>query len=89
MLTGGLQDFRLDAHLLGESLTALELLHESTANIVLAMPLNLAGGFAVKDKTDRVLQTNKSKRGVSVKRKPKSHERNNRTLPFSQIRPVT
>lgn len=44
-----------ETELLGEGLTAIETLHQATPDVVLAMPLNLLGCFAVEDETDREL----------------------------------
>jgi hypothetical protein len=52
----GLLEYRgVETHLLGQSITAIELLHQTTADVVLAMPLDLARRLAVENKTDGVL----------------------------------
>ena len=43
------------AKLFSEGLAALEALHQATADVVLAMPLDLLGGSTVEDEADRVL----------------------------------
>ena len=56
VVEGLLEDLRLDAHLLCEGLAALEALHETTADVVLAVPLDLLRRSTVEDKSDWVLQ---------------------------------
>ena len=51
-LTGLLEDGGFDAHFLGESVAGVETLHETTADVVLAVPLDLLRCLTVKNKTD-------------------------------------
>jgi len=51
---------RGDTNVLGESGTVLIALHETTTNVVLAMPLDLLGSFTVEDESDWVLDTERS-----------------------------
>ena len=48
---------RSDAHVLGESSAVLVSLHETTTNVVFAVPLNLLGSFTVEDESNWVLDT--------------------------------
>jgi hypothetical protein len=50
-----LEHLLADAKLLGESFSTLDLLHELSAGIMLAMPLELLGRLAVEDESDRIL----------------------------------
>ena len=52
VVKGLLEIRRRDTHLLRERLTALETLHETTADVVLAVPLDLLRCLTVKNKTD-------------------------------------
>lgn len=45
-----------DAHLLGEGLAGLEALHEATADIVLAVPLDFGRGLSVEHQANGVLK---------------------------------
>ena len=54
---GLLELSRADTNVLGESGTILIALHETTANVVLAVPLNLLGSITVEDELDWVLDT--------------------------------
>ena len=45
-----------DAYVLGESGAVLISFHETTANVVFAVPLNLLGSFTVENKSDWVLE---------------------------------
>lgn len=56
-LTSRLQHLRLDTHLLSKIITRIELFHETTTNIMLAMPFYLVRGLTVKDETDRILKS--------------------------------
>ena len=56
IVEGLLEDGRGNTELLGESLAVLEALHETTADVVLAVPFDLLGGLAVEDETDGILQ---------------------------------
>lgn len=49
------EDVRGETELLSKSLSTVEALHETTADVVLAMPLNLLGCLTVKNKADGVL----------------------------------
>lgn len=55
ILEGLLEDGGGKAELFGEGLTALEAHHQATADVVLAMPLDLLGGRTVEDEADGVL----------------------------------
>ena len=57
LLEGLLELGRADAHILGKCNTVLVPLHEATADVVFAVPLNLLGGFTVEDQPDWVLYT--------------------------------
>lgn len=52
VIKGLLQLCGRDTNLLGQFLTVLEVLHQSTANVVLAVPLDLLGGSCVQDQAD-------------------------------------
>jgi hypothetical protein len=45
----------IEVHFFGESLAGIESLHETTANVVLAMPLDLLGCLAIEEESDGVL----------------------------------
>ena len=49
-----LENRGIELHLLSESVTRIESLHKTTADVVLAVPLDLLGGLAVEDEPDRV-----------------------------------
>ena len=49
-----------DANVPCESSSTLIALHETTANIVLAVPLDLFGSFTVENEADRMLDTERS-----------------------------
>ena len=49
-----------DANIPCESSSVLITLHETAANIVLAVPLDLFGSFTVENEADRVLDTERS-----------------------------
>lgn len=55
LVKGRLEDLRLDTHLLCERITRLDALHQATANVMLAMPLDLLGRLSVENETDREL----------------------------------
>jgi hypothetical protein len=56
VIVEGLLKYRgVETHLLGQSITAIELLHETTADVVLAVPLNLARRLAIENEADGVL----------------------------------
>jgi hypothetical protein len=57
ILEGSFELSRGDAHVLGESSTVLVSLHETTANIVFAVPLDLLGSFTVENESYWVLDT--------------------------------
>lgn len=50
-----LQLRRRETHLLCESLTAVELLHQTTADVVFAVPLDLLRRLSVENESNRVL----------------------------------
>ena len=82
VVEGLLEGLGGDAHLLRECLAALEALHESTADVVLAVPLDLLRRVAVEHKTDGELRN--IDQCVFTRRTALI-----RTLPFSHILPVT
>jgi len=55
VLEGLLELGRADADVLGQSSTILVALHETTADVVFAVPLNLFGGFTVEDEPNWML----------------------------------
>ena len=55
IIEGFPEDLGCETHLLGESLTALEALHETTTDVVLAVPFDLGGCLTVEHKTDGIL----------------------------------
>jgi hypothetical protein len=55
LVEGLLENSSADAHFFRKSVTGIESLHETTANIVLAMPLNLFRRLAIQNKPDREL----------------------------------
>jgi hypothetical protein len=61
LVKGRLEDFGLNAHLLCKCLARLDALHEPTADIVLAMPLDLPRGLAVKNESNGELRNNQYK----------------------------
>lgn len=53
VLVKGLLELRgRDADLLGQLISVLEVLHQATANVVLAVPLDFLGGSSVEDQAD-------------------------------------
>ena len=81
----GLLQFRSrNTNLLRKRLAALKPLHQTTADVVLAVPLNLLGRSAVQDKAYGILIEGRRQRWVSV-----LLAEANITLPFSHIFPVT
>ena len=56
VVEGLLEDRSRNAHVLGKCLTALVALHQATANVVLAVPLDLSRGLTVENETDGVLK---------------------------------
>jgi hypothetical protein len=56
VIEGLLEDFRCDTELLGKSLAAVETLHETTADVVLAVPFDFLGRVAIEDEADGVLK---------------------------------
>ena len=57
VLEGLLKLSRSDTHVLGEGSAILIALHKATTNVVLAVPLDLLGSFAVENEPDRMLDT--------------------------------
>lgn len=55
LVKGRLQDFGLETHLLRERITRLDALHEATADVVLAMPLDLLRCLSIENETNREL----------------------------------
>lgn len=55
LVKGLLELSRWDTNLLGKCLAVLEVLHQATTNIVLAVPLDFLGGARVEDQADREL----------------------------------
>lgn len=55
LVKGRLEDLGLETHLLCERVTRLNALHEATADVVLAMPLDLLRRLSVENETDREL----------------------------------
>lgn len=49
-----LENRGIKLHFLGEGFARIESLHKTTANVVLAVPLDLLGGLAIEDEADGV-----------------------------------
>lgn len=77
-----LENRRRDTHLLGKRLPALKALHQPTANIVLAVPLDLRRCLTVEDEADGIL-CKQCDEIVNLEIGCKH------TFPFSHILPVT
>lgn len=56
VIEGLLENLRFDAHLLGNVLARFKAFHQLSADVVLAVPLNLVRSFAIKDEANRILE---------------------------------
>lgn len=79
-----LENVGAESHLLGKSFARVETLHKTTADVMLAVPLDLVGGLPVEDQADRILKERRFRSTFNIQCTTRKH-----TLPLSQIRPVT